>query len=58
LGIIAWNAVFTIAIKFYYIWRNKQRERRWDAMSADQKRAYVERTTDKGSKRLDFRFAH
>ncbi len=58
LGIIAWNAVFTIAIKFYYVWRNKQRESRWSTMSPEEKRVYAETTTDKGSKRLDFRFAH
>ncbi|KAL1866977.1 hypothetical protein VTK73DRAFT_4446 [Phialemonium thermophilum] len=44
--------------KVYYIWRNKSRDRIWNAMSEDEKRTYLETTTDKGNKRLDFRFAH
>ncbi|UNI23858.1 hypothetical protein JDV02_009651 [Purpureocillium takamizusanense] len=58
LGIIAWNAVATLLIKFYYVWRNKTRDKIWNAMSPQEKDDYLTTTTDEGSKRLDFRFAH
>lgn len=45
-------------IKCYYIWRNRSRESIWNAMTSQQKDDYPAMTTDQGSKRLDFRFAH
>jgi len=47
-----------IATKFYYVWRNKQRERVWNAMTEDEKASYIANTKLRGSRRLDFRFAH
>ncbi|KAH8109449.1 allantoate permease [Phellopilus nigrolimitatus] len=44
--------------KAYYVWRNKRRERVWNAMSPDEQANYLETTTDVGNRRLDFRFAH
>ncbi|KAF8201403.1 allantoate permease [Pholiota molesta] len=44
--------------KAYYLWRNKQKAKRWDAMTSEQKSEYLATTTDIGNKRLDFRFAH
>jgi len=58
LGIIAWNAVFSMLIKYYYIRRNKKRDEIWNAMTQAQKDEYVATTKDDGSSRLDFRFAH
>lgn len=58
LGIIAWNAVFSLAIKAYYMWRNRTKEHKWNNMNQEEKRDYVDTTEEKGSKRLDFRFAH
>lgn len=58
LGILAWNIVFIIAIKGYYMWRNKTREDKWSTMSTAEKEQYLATTRDKGNKRLDFRFAH
>lgn len=46
--------VFT---KVYYVLRNKQRDRIWNAMSIEERAHYLATTTDKGNKRLDFRFA-
>lgn len=55
-------AVTTIAIygltKWYYIWRNRVRERKWDAMTQEEKVTYLETTTDTGSGRKDFKLAH
>lgn len=36
----------------------RNREKIWSAMSDAEKELYVKTTTDKGNKRLDFRFAH
>ncbi|KAB5589066.1 MFS transporter [Ceratobasidium theobromae] len=57
-GIAAWNAVLYCLIKLYYIRRNKWKAARWNAMSTEEKARYLETTTDKGNKRLDFIFVH
>lgn len=44
--------------KLYYIWRNRQRDKVWNAMSPEEQARYLETTTDLGNRRLDFRFAH
>ncbi|KAI8253887.1 putative transporter [Colletotrichum sp. SAR11_239] len=56
-GIASLNVVIYAAAKVYYVWRNRQRDRIWDAMSPEERQRYLDTTTDKGSKRLDFRFA-
>ncbi|KAL4775293.1 major facilitator superfamily domain-containing protein [Aspergillus nidulans var. acristatus] len=58
LALVAWNVVMTVFIKCYYIWRNKSRDRIWNAMSSEEKDNYLRTTKDEGNKRLDFRFAH
>jgi hypothetical protein len=49
--------VFLFA-KFYYIQRNKHRDRVWNAMTEQERRDYTKNTRLSGSRRLDFRFAH
>lgn len=44
--------------KVYYVWRNRTRERQWNAMSEDERIEYIKTTKDQGNKRLDFRFKH
>ncbi|KAI0031315.1 allantoate permease [Vararia minispora EC-137] len=44
--------------KAYYIWRNRQRAKIWDAMTPEQQSEYLSTTKDVGNRRLDFRFAH
>ncbi|KAF8067727.1 allantoate permease [Lyophyllum atratum] len=56
-------AVFNIvimypSIKIYYVLRNKQRAKIWDAMTIQEKSHYLSTTKDMGNRRLDFRFAH
>ncbi|KAJ3729783.1 allantoate permease [Lentinula raphanica] len=46
------------ATKAYYIWRNRQKDRIWNAMSLEEQKEYLSTTTDVGNRRLDFRFAH
>ncbi|CZR59453.1 probable permease of the major facilitator superfamily [Phialocephala subalpina] len=44
--------------KAYYVMRNRFREKKWNALTAEEREQYRATTTDKGNKRLDFRFAH
>ncbi|KAL6819940.1 major facilitator superfamily domain-containing protein [Trichoderma camerunense] len=53
LGIV----LFLLA-KLYYIFRNKQKEKVWNAMSEEARKEYTANTKLQGSGRLDFRFAH
>lgn len=56
---IAWASAASILLtKLYYMWRNKQRDKIWNAMSVDEQIDYINNTTDEGNKRLDFRFVH
>lgn len=68
------NIGIYLLTKAYYTWRNKKRERMWNALTkevrerqtltltlltpAQEQLTYLDTTTDSGSKRLDFRFAH
>ncbi|CAG8949379.1 hypothetical protein HYFRA_00005006 [Hymenoscyphus fraxineus] len=47
--------VFT---KFYYVYRNKQKDREWAKMTPEEQYAYKTNTELEGSRRKDFRFAH
>lgn len=58
LAIAAYNVVLFVGTKIFYVTVNKKREQEWGAMSKDEKEYYLRNTTDKGNKRLDFRFAH
>ncbi|KIW21652.1 hypothetical protein PV08_02232 [Exophiala spinifera] len=43
--------------KVYYTLRNRHRDRIWNSMTEEERSSYLATTTDKGNKRLDFRFA-
>ncbi|KAK7186488.1 hypothetical protein DPSP01_002083 [Paraphaeosphaeria sporulosa] len=58
VGICVLNIFIYAFNKMYYIWRHKQRDRKWNALTAEEKVEYLDTTTQEGSKRLDFRFAH
>ncbi|KAF2792535.1 phthalate transporter [Melanomma pulvis-pyrius CBS 109.77] len=58
IGICAYNFAAFIGAKLYYVYINNKREAIWSAMDKTEKEHYLETTTDKGNKRLDFRFAH
>jgi len=58
VAVVSMNIVIYLATKAYYVWRNKSRDKKWNAMTLEQKQEYLNTTTDKGNKRLDFRFAH
>lgn len=52
------NIALYVLTKLYYVWRNKTRDNKWNAMTEEQKLAYLTNPPDEGNKRLDFRFAH
>jgi hypothetical protein len=58
LAIIAMNIVLYALAKWYYVWKNARREKIWGSWTEEERQRYVETRTDKGNKRLDFRFAH
>ena len=51
IGIIGWSILVIVFAKLYYMTRNARRERRWNAMSEEEKARYLATTTDKGNKR-------
>lgn len=58
IGIAVYNIVLMVAAKWFYVNVNKKRAAKWDSMSREDREHYLATTTDKGNKRLDFRFAH
>lgn len=52
------NIILYLLTKVYYVWRNKQRDNKWNVMTEAERIEYLATTTDKGNKRLDFRFQH
>lgn len=58
IAICAYNFALFIGAKIFYVTVNKKREAIWSSMSNEDKDTYLKTTTDKGNKRLDFRFAH
>lgn len=41
---------------YWYQWKNHQKEKVWNSMVPEEKANYLQKTRDKGNKRLDFRF--
>jgi hypothetical protein len=58
VGIVVLNIFIYLFTKVYYVLRNKSRDKKWNAMTEDERVHYLATTTDEGNKRLDFRFAH
>jgi hypothetical protein len=58
LGLVAWNVVLIISIRYYYKWRNSRRDKVWNSLTQEERDNYLATTKDQGSKRLDFRFAY
>ncbi|RFU34241.1 hypothetical protein B7463_g2082, partial [Scytalidium lignicola] len=54
VGMSSANIVLFILTKIYYLYINRQKERKWKAMTEDQKIDYLTSTTDSGSKKLNF----
>lgn len=58
LAIACLNILLYCLTKAYYVFRNKQRDKKWNALTEHEKLEYVATTKDEGNKRLDFRFAN
>ncbi|EYE99170.1 putative transporter [Aspergillus ruber CBS 135680] len=58
IAIAALSAFLFVFSKYYYVWRNKSNETKWNAMSSEERKAYLLANPDAGNKRLDFRFSH
>jgi hypothetical protein len=58
IAICCFNFVLFVGAKVFYVWVNSKREKVWSTMTKEEKDHYLNTTTDKGNKRLDFRFAH
>ncbi|OQV04527.1 hypothetical protein CLAIMM_09390 [Cladophialophora immunda] len=57
VSLCALNVGIYVFAKVYYVLRNRYRDRVWNGMTEEQRAEYLATTTDKGNKRLDFRFA-
>lgn len=58
VALVVVNIVIYLGTKAYYVWRNASRDKKWNAMTEDERIDYVANTKDEGNKRLDFRFAN
>ncbi|KAF1844765.1 MFS general substrate transporter [Cucurbitaria berberidis CBS 394.84] len=58
IGICVYNIFVFVGAKLYYVHVNVKRDKSWNAKTSEERQHYLATTTDKGNKRLDFRFAH
>ncbi|EPX71685.1 uncharacterized protein SOCG_01899 [Schizosaccharomyces octosporus yFS286] len=58
IAITCLNIVIYLFTKFFYVHINKKRDKIWNGMTEEEKKIYLDTTTDEGNKRLDFRFLH
>jgi hypothetical protein len=58
LAITSFNIVLFFLVKVFYVWRNKVRDAKWNALTKEEQENYVLHTEDQGQQRLDFRFVH
>ncbi|KAF2719843.1 phthalate transporter [Polychaeton citri CBS 116435] len=58
IALVCYNIAVFVGAKIFYVTVNRRRQRIWDSMSREEKDVYLTTTTDKGNKRLDFRFSH
>ncbi|KAE9979392.1 hypothetical protein EG328_000877 [Venturia inaequalis] len=57
MGINFLSLFLFLFAKAYYVLKNRSRDRKWNAMTPEERTDYTLNTTDKASRRLDFRFA-
>ncbi|CDK27788.1 unnamed protein product [Kuraishia capsulata CBS 1993] len=58
IGICVMNIALYVFTKLYYIWRNKTKTQKWQALSDEQKEDYLSKHENDGNKRLDYLFEH
>ncbi|RDI80590.1 Lysophospholipase [Venturia inaequalis] len=57
MGINFLSLFLFLFAKAYYVLKNRSRDGKWNAMTPEERTDYTLNTTDKASRRLDFRFA-
>ncbi|KAH3898916.1 related to putative tartrate transporter [Saccharomycodes ludwigii] len=56
---LSWALIpILLLTKAYYVWRNNQKDKIWDAMTQEEREEYIQNSEVIGNKRLDFRFFH
>lgn len=50
--------VACVAARFYYIWRNNQNSKKWNALSVEEQENYLLTTSDEGNKKINFQFVY
>ncbi|TYJ53505.1 hypothetical protein B9479_005891 [Cryptococcus floricola] len=58
IGLTVLSIALFVFAKLWYVFRNKQRAKIWDTWTIAEKAEYLATTSQKGNKRLDFRFQH
>lgn len=59
LIIVAFAAIAACVLaRFYFIFRNKYNEKRWNALTVEEQEKYLETTTDEGNKKINFKFVY
>ncbi|ORY03346.1 MFS general substrate transporter [Basidiobolus meristosporus CBS 931.73] len=58
IGLAVLAILLFIAQRYHYIYLNRQRERKWNSMSQEERNNYLLNTKDVGNDRLDFRFTY
>lgn len=58
IGINVLGIFLFLFAKAYYVWKNKSRDQKWNAMTKEEQNDYTANSEDRGSRRLDFRFLH
>lgn len=58
VAIASYNIILYVGVWWFYKWKNQRRQAKWSDKTEEEKQDYYANTTDKGSKRLDFRFAY
>ena len=56
IGVAFLNIFLYIATNYYYDRRNHRRAQKWNALTPEEQKIYLETTLNQGNKRLDFRF--
>ncbi|KAH9929763.1 MFS general substrate transporter [Fomitopsis serialis] len=58
IAITCMNIALYVLTWLFYRTINKRRERKWESMTPEEQQEYLDKTTDKGNQRLNFRFVY
>lgn len=58
VGVSIAAVLMCLATRQYYIWRNRQKARKWDQLTPEEQQIYRNTSRDVGNRRLDFQFIY